>query len=54
MDELKKLVLGEKLNVRVLPGREGRPIGRHPDGRVILFDQNSPYHGILAPSQSVE
>jgi len=54
MGELQKLGLGEKITVRTVPGREGKPIGRLPDGRVILFDQNSPYYDMLAPSQSVE
>ena len=54
MDELQKLFLGEKLTVRVLPGRGGKPIGRLQDGRVILFDQDNPYWSILAPGQSVE
>ncbi|GAH83751.1 unnamed protein product [marine sediment metagenome] len=54
MGELQKLFLGEKLTVRVLPGRGGKPIGRLQDGRVILFDQDNPYWSILAPGQSVE
>ena len=54
MDEPRKLVLGEKLTVRTLPGREGKPIARLPDGRVVLFDQNSEYFDMLTPGQSVE
>jgi len=54
MVEFQKLGLGEKITVRTLPGRGGKPIGRLPDGRVILFDQNSPYFSMLAPGQSVE
>lgn len=54
MVEFQKLGLGEKITVRTVPGRGGKPIGRLPDGRVILFDQNSPYHDMLAPGQSVE
>jgi len=54
MDELQKLVLGDKITVRTVPGRGGKPIGRYEDGRVILFDQNSPYYDKLAPGQSVE
>ncbi len=54
MDESRKLVLGEKLTVRTLPGREGKPIARLPDGRVVLFDQNSEYFDMLAPGQTVE
>ena len=54
MDELKNLSIGDTLTVRTLPGRDGKPIGRLPDGCIILFDQNSPYYGMLAPGQSVE
>ena len=54
MAELQKIFLGEEMIVRTLPGRGGKPIGRLPDGRVILFDQNSPYFDMLAPGQSVE
>ena len=54
MDELKNLGIGDEITVRTLPGRDGKPIGRLPDGRVILFDQESPYHDMLAPGQSVE
>jgi len=54
MGEFQKLDIGEKITVRTLPGREGKPIGRLQDGRVILFDQNSPYFSMLSPGQSVE
>jgi len=54
MEEGKKLVLGEVLNVRTVPGREGKPIARLPDGRVVLFDQNSEYADMLSPGMSVE
>lgn len=54
MAELQKISLGEDMIVRTLPGRGGKPIGRLPDGRVILFDQNSPYFDMLAPGQSVK
>lgn len=54
MDELQKLVLGDKITVRVVPGRGDKPIGHLQDGRVILFDQESPYFSLLAPGQSVE
>jgi len=32
----------------------GRVIGRHQDGRIILFDQNSQYSKLITPYQSVE
>ena len=47
MDELQKLVLGEKIIIRVMLGRGGKPIGRLPDGRVILFDVDNPYLACL-------
>lgn len=53
MDEQRRLFLGEELTVCTLPGRDGRPIGRLPDGRIVLFDQNSPYFEMLAPGMSV-
>lgn len=54
MDELQNLRLGEKLTVRIVPGRDGKPIGRLPDGCIILFDQENQYFPMLAPGQSVE
>ena len=54
MEEEKKYVLGEILTVRTVPGRDGKPIARLPDGRVVLFDQNSEFFDKLAPNQSVE
>jgi len=54
MEESKKYVLGEVLTVRTVPGRDGKPIARLPDGRVVLFDQNSEFFDKLAISQSVE
>jgi len=54
MDKPQELALGEKITVQTVPGREGKAIGRFPDGRVILFDQNSQYSSVIAPGQSVE
>ena len=54
MSELQQLHVGEKITVRTLPGRDGKPIGRLSDGCVILFDQDNPYVSMLAPEQSVE
>jgi hypothetical protein len=54
MDESVKIGLGEQITVQTLPGRGGKPIGRLQDGRVILFDQKSPYFNTLALGQSVE
>ena len=49
-----ELFLGKKMTVQTILGREGKAIGRFPDGRIILFDQSSPYSNMLAPGQSVE
>lgn len=49
-----KLQIGDKMTVITVPGREGGAIGRHQDGRVILFDQTSKYAGMIAPGQVVE
>jgi len=54
MDELQKLRLGDKITVRIVPGRDGKPIGRLSDGCIILFNQDNPYFSMLAPGQSVE
>jgi hypothetical protein len=55
LDETQQeLFLGKKITVQTIPGREGKTIGRFPDGRIILFDQSSPYSKMLAPGQSVE
>lgn len=52
--EARKLTLGELLTVRTVPGREGKPIARMDDGRVVLFDQNNEYFDMLAPGMTVE
>ena len=49
-----KLVLGDKITVQTMRGRGDTIIGRLQDGRVVLFDQNSPYFDQLALGQSVE
>jgi len=54
MSELQNLSLGENITVRIVPGRDGKPIGRLQDGCIILFNQDSPYFNMLTPGQSVE
>ncbi len=44
-----KLVLGNKITVRVMADRGDTVISHLPDGLVVLFDQNSPYFDLLAP-----
>lgn len=48
-----ELLVGDKITVFTVPGRD-RAIGRHQDGRIILFDQNSQYSKLITPYQSVE
>ena len=55
MDEtLEVLGLGDRITVHTIPGRSKTVISRLQDGRIILFDQNSPYFEMLAPGQIVE
>jgi len=49
-----KLVLGNKITVRVMAGRADQVISRLPTGLVVLFDQNSQFFDLLAPGQEVE
>jgi len=49
-----KLVLGNKIVVRVMKGRADQVISRLPNGLVVLFDQKSPYFDLLSPGQEVE
>ena len=54
MEEQRKYTLGEILTVRTIPGREGKPIARMDDGRIVLFDQDSEYYDMLVPGMTVE
>ena len=54
MEEERKYFLGEILTVRTIPGREGKPIARMEDGRIVLFDQDSEYYNMLIPGMTVE
>ncbi len=54
MEEERKLTLGELLTVRTVAGREGKPIARMDDGRIVLFDQKNEFYDMLAPGQTVE
>ena len=49
-----KLVLGNKITVRVMEGRGDQVISRLPGGLVVLFDQDSPFFNLLSPGQEVE
>ncbi len=46
--------VGDVLTVRTFEGKDGRPIGRLPGGRIILFNKESPFFDLLNPSQVVE
>ncbi len=54
MEEPRKYFLGEILTVRTIPGREGKPIARMEDGRIVLFDQESEFYDMLVPGMTVE
>ena len=42
------------MTVRTILGREGKPIARMEDGRIVLFDQDSEYYNMLVPGMTVE
>ncbi len=42
------------MTVRTVAGREGKPIARMDDGRIVLFDQKSEFYDMLAPGMTVE
>lgn len=46
--------MGDRLTVQTIRGIKGNIIGRLPDGRAMLFDQESPYIKMLGPEQLVE
>ncbi len=46
--------LGDRITVQTIRGQKGNIIGRLPDGRAMLFDQDSPYINMLGPDQLVE
>ena len=54
MARIQKLILGDKINVQTVRGKDDTVIGRMPDGLVVLFDKKSQYFNLLAPGQSVE
>ncbi|MBA7679433.1 hypothetical protein ES703_87725 [subsurface metagenome] len=53
-ENIKELGLGDRITVHTIPGRSNTVISRLQDGRIILFDQNSPHFEMLAPGQIVE
>jgi len=54
MARIKELVLGDKITIQTVRGKDDTVISRLPDGRVVLFDKKSQFFNLLAPDQSVE
>ena len=54
MDYNESIREGDILPVRTMRGRDGNVIGRHPDGRAILFSRYSSYRDAIAPDQEVD
>ena len=52
--DTKKLFHGDRITVQTLRGFKGNIIGRLPDGRVVIFNRDSPYKSMLALDQSVD
>lgn len=51
---LEEVGIGDKMRVRTFMGREGNVVGRLSDGRIILFNKESPYLDLLSPGDLVE
>ena len=52
--DMKNIFIGDRITVKTLKGVKGNIIGRLPDGRMVLFNRDSPYRSMLAPDQSVD
>ena len=52
--DTKNVVLGDRITVQTFRGFKGNIIGRLPDGRMVLFNRDSPYISMLALDQSVD
>lgn len=46
--------IGDRITVQTLKGTKGNIVGRLPDGRMVLFNRDSPYRSMLALAQSVD
>ena len=51
---LEEVSIGEVMRIRTFMGREGNVVGRLPDGRIILFNKESPYLDLIEPGEIVE
>ncbi len=52
--DTKNVVFGDRITVQTFRGFKGNIIGKLPDGRMVLFNRDSPYISMLAPDQSVD
>lgn len=52
--DTKPVHLGDRITFQTFRGLKGNIIGRLPDGRMVLFNRDSPYTCMLAPGQSVD
>ncbi len=52
--DAKTLLIGDRITVQTLRGVKGNIIGRLPDGRMVLFNRDSPYVSMLTLDQSVD
>ena len=52
--DVKNAFLGDRIIVQTFRGVKGNIVGKLPDGRMIIFDRDSPYLNMLGPGQSVE
>jgi len=48
------IFFGDRITVQTFRGIKGNIVGKLPDGRMVLFNRDSPYMSMLAPNQSVD
>ena len=51
---MNSVFIGNRITVQTLKGIKGNIVGRLPDGRMVLFNRDSPYRSMLALDQSVD
>ena len=52
--DAKNVFFGDRITVQTFRGVKGNIVGGLPDGRMVLFNRDSPYMSMLAPDQSVD
>ncbi|MBA7692043.1 hypothetical protein ES703_100601 [subsurface metagenome] len=52
--DTKNVLIGERITVQTFRGVKGNIVGGLPDGRMVLFNRDSPYMSMLCPNQSVD